>query len=422
MEISNAFIADNMKYTANEIHVAFITDRFYLPNTCIAVYSVKKNMNKDYIYHMYIITQQISESELEPLKMLESAHFIIHLIPTEIDTKKYELANCPVTAAATIKFKLAEVLHGIDKVLYLDGDTIIQSNLIDLFYMDIQEKYAATVRDLLVEGKTTQLKGLHSNLKFYFNSGMMLLNLKKMREENIAEKLIDYRLNGINYFMDQDALNVVFAENVEYLPCKFNYMVALKNDINDINDIIFPEEYGYDKEISEYERLHQADILHLAGRKKAWREFVPYVTEIFMKYYLESPFHFVYSFNPVEPELNTHQIPDKYIFPFGEIPKNSHIAIWGAGKVGQEFYRQVQSTAFCEIICVIDECADQYNQDEKTWKGLYKVLTPEKLLDYKMNYIVIAVKREQLAKDIMDKIRGLNIENNVRIIWKYPVY
>ncbi len=420
MEFSNTFIAGHKEYIANEVHVAFITDRNYLPNTCIAIYSIKQNIDKDYIYHVYILTQHISESELNPLKMLESTHFIIHLISMGFDTRKFELADFSVTATAVMKFKLAEVLHGIDKVLYLDGDTIIQGNLVDLFYTDIQEKYAAVVRDPIVERSVpTHLQKLHSNLKFYFNSGMMLLNLKKMREDNIAEKLFDYRLNRINYFMDQDALNIVFAGNVKYLPCKFNYLVTLKDYIN---DILLPEEYGYDKKISEYERLHQVDILHFSGEKKAWREFVPYVTEIFMKYYLESPFVPFYDFNPVEPKINTLQKTDKYIFPFGEISKNSHIAIWGAGRVGQEFYRQIRSTGFCEIICVIDECADEYNQDEKTWKGIYKVSSPDKLRDYKIDYIVIAVKREQPANDIMRKIKMLHIGNNMRIIWKYPVY
>lgn len=69
---------------------------------------------------------------------------------------------------------------------------------------------------------------------------------------------------------------------------------------------------------------------------------------------------------------------EKYIFPFAHVPKNSRIEIWGAGKVGQEFYHQIQATQFCKIVAVIDECAECYNQDDKTWKEWYQVEKPEK--------------------------------------------
>lgn len=420
MEVDNALITDWKKCDTNEIYVAFITDRKYLSNTCIAIFSLKQSCNKNYIYHVFVITQQISKNDLVPLKALECEYFQVHYLSANFNTQLYELTDFPVSATAVIKFRLAEMLPvRVDKVLYLDGDMIIQSNLVELFATDIQDKYAAVVRDPIAEGLSpSALEKIYSNLKCYFNSGMMLLNLKKMREDDISEKLFDYRLNRINYFMDQDALNVVFEGKVEYLPCKYNYMVTLKDYIKDIS---LPEEYGYDVKISEYERLHQSDIIHFTGKQKPWKEFIPYETEIFMKYYYESPFTSVYCFNPAWPEIRTLQVSEKYIFPFGEIPKGSQIAIWGAGKVGQAFYRQVQNTGFCEIVCVVDEYADKYNQDENTWKGLYKVSVPEKLKDFEIDYIIIAVKREKIAKDITGKAKALCPDYKEEIVWKYPV-
>ncbi len=57
----------------------------------------------------------------------------------------------------------------------------------------------------------------------YFNSGVMLLNLAAMRRDEITKKLFDYREHGINFFMDQDALNVVFRDEVKFLSWKDNF-------------------------------------------------------------------------------------------------------------------------------------------------------------------------------------------------------
>ena len=51
--------------------------------------------------------------------------------------------------------------------------------------------------------------------------------LKKFREDFLDKRLLEYRKNGINYFMDQDALNVCFEEKVIYLPLYFNVMSSV---------------------------------------------------------------------------------------------------------------------------------------------------------------------------------------------------
>lgn len=61
--------------------------------------------------------------------------------------------------------------------------------------------------------------------KRYFNNGMMLLNLKKMRKDNISEKLFADKLSDENtVFMTQDAFNRVFNTEVKFLSPLYNYM------------------------------------------------------------------------------------------------------------------------------------------------------------------------------------------------------
>lgn len=413
-------ITNHKKNKASEINIVYITDRNYFPNTCISIYSIKKNRNPQLNYQVYVILDQVPMEETEVLYQLETDEFQIHLIRKEFDLCMFSRDDFPVSMSACIKFQLAEILPTLEKVLYLDGDIIVQTDLWELYISNIEDVYAAVVRDMIAENmRPSAMDKLKSDLRYYFNSGMMLLNLRKIREDGIQDKLIDYRLNDINYFMDQDALNMVFDEQVRYLPTRFNYLITM---IDYADNIEFPDDYGYSTDSLEWERIHSADIVHLTGKNKPWKEYVSYATELFLSYYFDSPFKEIFHFKPLEKKFDLQVIPEKYIFPFGDIPKDSQIVIWGAGKIGQEFYRQVQATGFCRVVGVIDGCADQYNQDEKTWKGSYLVSTPEKLQDFKFDYIVVAVKREQIAQDIMKDIKTRCATNNEKLVWKYLVY
>ena len=66
---------------------------------------------------------------------------------------------------------------------------------------------------------------------FYFNSGVMLLNLQKMRQDKFIEKSLMYFNNNYEVFADQDILNVVSKEKVKetsknssfYVPPSINF-------------------------------------------------------------------------------------------------------------------------------------------------------------------------------------------------------
>ena len=410
----------NEENNVDDINIVYITDINYFANTCISIYSIKKNKSTQLKYHIYVVLDKVPEKEAKILYSLDSEEFQLHLLEATFDLSMFNRVDFPVSSSACHKFRLAEILNGLDKVIYLDGDTIVQSDLQELFNTDIEDGYAAVVRDIIAENFIpSQMDKLNFSHEYYFNSGVMLLNLRKIREDGMMDKLMDYRLNGINYFMDQDALNVVFADKVRYLPARFNYLITLSDYADNIS---FPDNYEYRPNDLEWERIHSADIVHLTGKKKPWKEYVPYATELFMSFYVNSPFRREFSFLLDKNKGASGVISEKYLFPYEVIPKNAQIVIWGAGKVGQEFYRQVRATGFCRVVGVIDECADQYNHDENTWKGLFQISTPEKLKDLEYDYVVIAVKREQIAKDIINRIERINPELDEKLIWKYPVY
>ena len=394
--------------TDNKINIVFISDNNYIVNTTVAITSIKVNRDKASKYNIYLIVKNVEQRDVQKVRLLEETNFEINIIDSKVQSEQFTKEDAHVSDMALVKFALPEILNNLDKVLYIDGDIIIQDTLCELFNTRLENYYAAVVRDVIAEqGVPTVFQKLHSDLPFYFNSGMMLLNLKKMRQDNIGKKLWEYKKNGINYYMDQDAFNVVFDGNVKCIPWKYNYMVTLTRSMD---KIVFPQEYEMDILSTEAERLQEAKLIHLTDRMKPWKYVVPYYTELFMKYYKLSPYADSDIINPQCENMKEQQ----YLFPFAKVRKGSKIAIWGAGKVGTVFYKQVIHSKYCEIIFWVDESYEEYVLNGK------KVVSPEAIKTADLDCIVIAVKSKEIAERIRHEIIQLT-GDLYDVIWEYPV-
>ena len=105
-----------------------------------------------------------------------------------------------------------------DKILYLDCDILFNGNVIELFDTNITNYEVAVVLD--------RYGRFFINSK-YFNSGMILMNLKKIKETNLLERVRDMCLKKKMSFPDQTALNKL-CKNKLYLPRRFNEQGKLK--------------------------------------------------------------------------------------------------------------------------------------------------------------------------------------------------
>ena len=272
------------------INIAFITDNNFALPTGVAIQSLYSNRNLNQQYNIYVICNQVAEENQQKLLQLSSEKFKIDLVyAQETDLHRQFLkADFPVSISATFKFTLPEFFPDLDKVLYIDCDVIIQSDLCDLYFEDIADKYAGVIKDyhaLTFKGDVWKRLGVQYDA--YFNSGVLLLNLNKMRQDNISQKLIDYRLNGINYYMDQDALNVIFGGVVKYL--SFNYNMTLTNWRNKSSEDLanyYELQYREDK----YDYLRNADIVHFASSDKPWRYYDTHYADVWFNYFVLSSF------------------------------------------------------------------------------------------------------------------------------------
>ncbi len=273
-----------------KVSLCFICDENYVMPTVVAITSVLMNKNSRDIYDIYVVGNNLSHESIAILEKLETESARIIIVKTDNKNKydRFEMKNTYVTTTALYKFELPNILPvDLEKVLYLDRDTIAQKDVAPIFNEDIENVYAGVVKDYYVEFKYGDgfRQRLKVNHKGYFNSGVLLLNLKKLREDRIPELLFKY-INGYkDVFMDQDAFNVVLKENIKYLPPFYNFILAfLSWDLKEIADY-----YKIGMADTKYEWVKDALIIHYAGLKP-WQYFDFYAADIWFHYYLVSPF------------------------------------------------------------------------------------------------------------------------------------
>lgn len=400
------------------IKVVYITDEGYAMPTCVSISSLIYNMDESDEAKIYIICGMLSDLSKERFALLSNNRVQIELI--EVQNEEYiKLAQTNiqedytyVTGTALFKFRVAEILQQEDKVIYLDGDILVQKSLRTLYAYSLEDCYVAAVNDMLdmdVAGSSMLAKRIGLDCKDYFNSGVMLLNLQKMRMDVVAEKLLAYRKSGINYFMDQDALNAVLGHRRLKLPYIYNFMSTVTDayEVNVISEKFFVQPK---KNIEEY--IDTAVILHLTGTRKPWKYCMPWYSALFLKYYEESPYRTekLHLKSPIK-ELDDrfYEMRGKYegrirhlvsaskgkdyVVPYERIERGCRLVLYGAGNVGKSYYRQLILSQYCKVVMRVDEKGIGAGAD---------IMFPSEIARVEYDYILVAIKKRSISLEVQD--------------------
>lgn len=270
-----------------EVDVVMITDTNYVDFTRVAINSAKQTKCPLSKYNFYVMTLGVSDADAESLKAVSGENVAVLVLPQK-DVDLFYIRDTHVSKTSLLKYYIADVLPKLDKVLYIDSDVLVLHDLSNIFNTDIEGKYLAAVKDpsWFFENMHVVELGLEER-GFYFNSGVMLMNLDKIRKDNLVKALEDYTNNNFRTYMDQDALNVVVGKNVALLPFE-------ANAINFFFEHVDMQTMGnfYDRNWQSYEQIFApVTILHFASAKKPAgisvpkTEFFYMLQKLWYKYY-----------------------------------------------------------------------------------------------------------------------------------------
>lgn len=133
-----------------------------------------------------------------------------------------------LTLGMFYRLVISELLAGENRAIYLDADTVVNMDIRRLWEEEIPASGLAAVPDMFVQriGDNLINKGVILREE-YFNSGVMLLDLKKVRKvRNLIDKVLNFILKYHPDYPDQDALNYFFPHSA-ILPNEYNAFVEM---------------------------------------------------------------------------------------------------------------------------------------------------------------------------------------------------
>lgn len=171
---------------------------------------------------VYLIYQSLSVQNLKYLNKIEK--FLgIKISRSQIDISNIHLKEIGhLNYAAYLRLFIPEVVKE-DKVLYLDADTIVMSNLGNEF----QEMYNCI--ELIGACPELNADGSHLDLQTYYNTGVLILNIEKLKRTNfrkICFNTLETHWAAVKY-ADQCIINKAFSERIQELPTAYNFQRKL---------------------------------------------------------------------------------------------------------------------------------------------------------------------------------------------------
>jgi lipopolysaccharide biosynthesis glycosyltransferase len=254
------------------ITIVCAADNNYAMQLTVVLRSVLEHISKDRTLHLYVIDGGIQERNQR--KILRSLKLKIGDIewiqPLGAKLEKMKISG-HISIATYFRLLIPDLLPAsCHKVIYLDSDLIVTQDIGKLWDIDMQDNYLLAVQDAGIPYVSSPYGlmnykelSIPSNSK-YFNAGVLVMNLKKWRDENVATKVIDYLDKNRNFlrFWDQDGLNAVLAGAWDSLDPRWNQTPA-------IYEYSAWDESPFSEEI--YNNLvRDPYIIHFAKAGKPW--------------------------------------------------------------------------------------------------------------------------------------------------------
>ena len=227
----------------NLIPVFFTADERYAPYLSTALISLLEHTTKKYKYDINIIYHDITRRSLRKLEKLGEGYDNVNLIFTEMqetlegisDRKSTRLKADCFTPTIYYRIFLPEMFPQYEKGIYLDSDVIVLEDVAKLYETDLGDNLLAACLDMSTFGNKLFTRYFRDAIGVgtdgYFNSGMLLMDFKKFRDEEFCEHFL-YLLNTYDFDTvapDQDYLNAMCKGRVKYLDISWNTMPTAEN-------------------------------------------------------------------------------------------------------------------------------------------------------------------------------------------------
>lgn len=209
------------------LNILYQFNEEYAPYAVVSVCSLLEN-NKDVdTVHLYALLDNVQQSSRERLykqvKKYGARLTLIDAAPIVEKLKELGVNDYRGSYATNLKLFLSDFISDtVDRILYIDCDTLIAGNLAETMRMDMGGMPVAMVLDSMCVSHKRAL-GFREN-ENYFNAGIILFDVKRWKEQKCTEQIVTHLQTERSVYMapDQDILNLVLRDSIAVLQPRYN--------------------------------------------------------------------------------------------------------------------------------------------------------------------------------------------------------
>ena len=222
--------------------------------------------NKEDNFAIYVMHSRLTSEEITDLESFVQKHgSVVHEV--KIEDKYFEDAPILLHYTKEMYYRLLafRFLPRLDRILYLDPDILVINSVREIYQLDISGYlYAAAFRNRNDLTAINKIRLRPYNIDYYYNSGILLMNLILQRQYIKEESIYDFvaKYNRKLIFPDQDIINALYAKLIKSLDeTIYNYDVRkyrfYKHKTKGVCDMDYV--------------INNTVFLHFCGKKKPWR-------------------------------------------------------------------------------------------------------------------------------------------------------
>ena len=264
------------------IPIVMATDDNYTQHLAVAMASCLNNCDSDETVRFYILANGVADEQKRRLETV--ANTIGHggeVVFIDIADKQIAgfIKQTHVSQSTYSRYYIPSLIpQNIDKIIYMDTDVVVKADISKLYNIDLGDYYLGATKDLLNYHEKLSVPKQYDLL----NAGVLLINLKKWRENDLQEKLLKSSLE--NQFDDQEVLNALLYGKWLQLDPRWNLQTGLYR-------IYYQYTYRKGKFFLDLAELKKDPyIIHYAGGSKVWSYGYKYIfADEYYKYLKMTP-------------------------------------------------------------------------------------------------------------------------------------
>lgn len=283
-------------FSQSAVPIVFSANQAFVPVLAVMLQSVIEHTSQENNYDIIILTQDIDSTYKKKLCAMSEMRQNVRIRVVDVGEyfKEYSLYTEnreDITVETYFRLVIPQIMQAYDKVVYLDGDMVANADIAELFKTDLNNCLIAAAVDcnsigLCHHGDIDLREYRKGVLKLeypdrYFCAGVLVMNLKKFREDFAPEQLLKLAASYNWRQHDQDVLNMVCNKSVKLISVAWD----LLRDAG--NNQYMPKELYEDFLAAE----GAPQIIHYGGMRKPWIYFDVERGEHFWRYAGKTPFY-----------------------------------------------------------------------------------------------------------------------------------